>query len=210
VSWHFNKWRASIKFQGRTRYLGRFDTEEAAAKAYDEEAKRLWTNPILNFLPDGSINPHRKRRAGRNALTPHDRPQTTHRHGHNHPSPSGAAAATAAAAASSSATRAPSSSTSKPNHHRRRRRRLRACVDSIYALLDSSGSEDEHQQAAAAAAAGSHGSGGVGLGAAAGADMVEALQAYAARRFVELEEGGEEEEGAYGRALGLIFHVRVD
>jgi hypothetical protein len=61
VWWDASKcrWRASITKRNRTRHLGRFGTEEAAALAYDNEAKRRWENPILNFLPDGSLNPHR-------------------------------------------------------------------------------------------------------------------------------------------------------
>lgn len=39
-----------------------FQEEEEAAKAYDENAKRLVPKAtrILNFLPDGSLNPGRK------------------------------------------------------------------------------------------------------------------------------------------------------
>jgi hypothetical protein len=58
------KWVASINHSGKSHYLGTFDTEEAAAKAYDEAARRLRTNPILNFLPDGSLNPDRKTTLG--------------------------------------------------------------------------------------------------------------------------------------------------
>ena len=45
-----------------------------------------------------------------------------------------------------------------------------------------------------------------------GGGAVEALQAYAARLFIELEEDGEKESGAYGQALGLLFrdYVCVD
>jgi hypothetical protein len=42
---------------GRSQYLGFFDTEEEAARAYDKKAKELHVNPILNFLPNGSLNP---------------------------------------------------------------------------------------------------------------------------------------------------------
>jgi hypothetical protein len=61
VSGANGSWFAQISFQRQQRRLGAFDTEEAAARAYDEEAKRLWTNPVLNFLPDGSLNPDRKK-----------------------------------------------------------------------------------------------------------------------------------------------------
>ena len=47
---------------GSQHYLGFFDTEEEAARIYDEKAKRVHVNPILNFLPDGSLNPDRKKR----------------------------------------------------------------------------------------------------------------------------------------------------
>jgi hypothetical protein len=63
-----SKWRAFIDFQGQRRYLGSFGTEEEAARAYDKKAKRLWANPILNFLPDGSLNPNRKKRVRSQSL----------------------------------------------------------------------------------------------------------------------------------------------
>ena len=54
------RWEAFIKASGRIQYIGRFDDEEAAARAFDEKAKQLRVNPILNFLPKGSLNPDRK------------------------------------------------------------------------------------------------------------------------------------------------------
>jgi hypothetical protein len=51
---------AMIIVNGRPQYLGIFDTEEAAARAYDEKAKQVHQNPALNFLPDGSLNPDRR------------------------------------------------------------------------------------------------------------------------------------------------------
>jgi hypothetical protein len=64
------QWTARTYFQSRQRVLGRFDTEEEAARAYDQEAARVWVNPILNFLPDGSTNPDRNSRTGSRTLVP--------------------------------------------------------------------------------------------------------------------------------------------
>jgi hypothetical protein len=91
VSRHRRKWTACIFSEGRNRYLGTFGTAEAAAWAYDEEAKQQWTNPILNFLPDGSLNPNRKPRMGSQCLLPRHGPRRT---------PSSSAASAAAAASS--------------------------------------------------------------------------------------------------------------
>jgi len=64
VSWVYYKqqWSASIWANGRTNYLGLFDDEEAAARAYDAAATAILAEPRLNFNPDGSINPDRHRR----------------------------------------------------------------------------------------------------------------------------------------------------
>jgi len=45
-----NKYKANIKFQGKKIHIGLFATEEAAARAYDEMAKKLrGNNAVLNF-----------------------------------------------------------------------------------------------------------------------------------------------------------------
>lgn len=43
--------------------LGRFDSEEDAARAYDARAEELDDLRVLNFLADGSLNPDRKKRS---------------------------------------------------------------------------------------------------------------------------------------------------
>lgn len=50
VSFHRGKWQARIRIDGTLIYLGRFDTIELGAKAYDEAAFRAWgNNASLNF-----------------------------------------------------------------------------------------------------------------------------------------------------------------
>ena len=60
VLWSYGQWQAMIHANGRTQHIGTYSTEEAAARAYDEKAKQLHANSILNFLPDGSLNLDRK------------------------------------------------------------------------------------------------------------------------------------------------------
>lgn len=50
---------AEISVDGQTGRLGLFESEEAAAPAYDERAKALLRFPTLNFLPDDLLNPDR-------------------------------------------------------------------------------------------------------------------------------------------------------
>lgn len=50
VSFHRGKWQARIRIDGTLIYLGRFDTIELGAKAYDEAAFQAWgDNASLNF-----------------------------------------------------------------------------------------------------------------------------------------------------------------
>lgn len=44
VSWHkgTKKWQAKINFKGKRKYLGLFDTPEAASQAYESKAKELF------------------------------------------------------------------------------------------------------------------------------------------------------------------------
>jgi hypothetical protein len=39
VNYHKNKWRASIRINGKTKHIGSFETAEEASKAYQEQAK---------------------------------------------------------------------------------------------------------------------------------------------------------------------------
>lgn len=55
VSWSRNHWRASIRDNYKTVHLGRFATEEEAARAYDEAARRLHGSEFarVNFPREG-------------------------------------------------------------------------------------------------------------------------------------------------------------
>ena len=56
VRWSRGQCAAQINVDGRQQSLGTFDDDEEAARAFDEKSKRVNDNPILNFLPDGSLN----------------------------------------------------------------------------------------------------------------------------------------------------------
>src|SRR5580658_9253484 len=51
-----SRWQASIHSEGKTRYIGRFDDEEDAARAYDERALALFGSfARLNFPTDNGV-----------------------------------------------------------------------------------------------------------------------------------------------------------
>lgn len=59
VSWHskLSKWRATIEVAGKHKHLGYFDSEEKAAKAYDQEAMRVYGEFVnLNFEEEKQTN----------------------------------------------------------------------------------------------------------------------------------------------------------
>ncbi len=216
------KWEVQITYQGRYRNLGLFNDEEAAARPYDQEVARLWQNPVLNFLPDGSLNPARKRRAGKQILIPRCAPSAAAA------SSSSAAAAPSPAASSSSAAAAPSSASSSssaalPDWGRR-------LVDSILAIPDDEDEDDdddERKPAARAAPAAALPLPGVAYEAVGPptpsglytpisaifsrvVDPMGALQSYATFQFVDLElkADDDEERRAYATALRLLSKVR--
>ena len=53
ITWNGYSWVAQIHADGKCHYLGSFRTDEAAARAYDAEAARLWGHfARLNFRKD--------------------------------------------------------------------------------------------------------------------------------------------------------------
>lgn len=61
VTFTGGRWYAQIHVEGQVENRGSFDTEEDTARTYDERAKETRDSPILNFLPDGSLNSDRKK-----------------------------------------------------------------------------------------------------------------------------------------------------
>ena len=57
-----DQWRARITFNGRVIHLGRFETEAAAAMAYDTKAKEVFGEYAWLNFPAGSIVSKRKKR----------------------------------------------------------------------------------------------------------------------------------------------------
>ncbi len=99
VWWAQGKWEAYIFCQGRHQSLGRFTTEEAAAaRAYDAAAKTLLANPVLNFLPDGSLNPNRKKHVYPQSMIPRHGETGARSNGRDPAAASSSAAAPAATA----------------------------------------------------------------------------------------------------------------
>jgi hypothetical protein len=57
---HSGKWNAFFSRNGRWQSAGYFADEEAAARAHDAAVTKAGVpNAVLNFLPDGSLNPDR-------------------------------------------------------------------------------------------------------------------------------------------------------
>jgi hypothetical protein len=52
VTWHSSKWRAKIKRNGETHYLGHYDSEIDAAKAYDRAAREAFGEYARLNFPD--------------------------------------------------------------------------------------------------------------------------------------------------------------
>ena len=58
VSWcrAREKWQATIRIEGESIFLGRYDDEEAAARAYDRAALKAWPDhALLNFPVEVSV-----------------------------------------------------------------------------------------------------------------------------------------------------------
>ncbi len=199
--------------------------EEAGGHAYDREAARLLQNPVLNFLPDGSLNPDRKRRAGPQGMIPRCAPSAAAASAVSS-SPAAATPSPAASSSSAAATPSPAASSScgaLPDWGRR-------LVDSIRAILDDDDNDDdnddddddEDRNPAAALppprvvyeAVRPPTSDGLYIPISSVfsrvVDPVGALRSYATFQFIDVEPKADddEERRAYATALRLLSKVR--
>jgi hypothetical protein len=85
------KWRAALRFNGKTIFIGRYSTEEEAASAYNKKATEMWNeharlNTIIECGPDAGVLAE-NRRSGKSRVVRPVESQCFQRQAEDRPGP---------------------------------------------------------------------------------------------------------------------------